>query len=116
MFFTAADRLIYECSVTARKYDPLAVKRAIAVAAKPHGGFNALVAAARGSDADAQAAQGKLIAVGRAALGLPALDAAGNGVLDATVFDALTRFTEWLSAKKSKAQSGPDSAPCTSCP
>lgn len=104
--FSEQERQIYTCPFSGRKFDPLAVKRAIAKAAQ--GKFNELVTA---DDTDG------LIAVGRVAFGFAPVDPeTGVGVLDATVYDALTAFTKWLAGKGQRAQSGPDSTPCTGCP
>ena len=110
MTFSDAERSIYTCPVTGRKYDPLALKRAIVRASK--GDFNALVRAVPDD-----AAVEKLTAIARVAMGLNPIDVeTGAGVLDADAYEALLAFTLWLKGKGPRAQSGPDSTPCTDCP
>lgn len=116
MFFSDADRAIYECPVTQQKLDPLAVKRHLILSTKNR--FNALVRELNADDDLVRiAAEGELARAGRVAFGLVPLDPrTGKGTLDAVVLEAVTAFTKWLTKKGSKAQSGPASAPCTDCP
>lgn len=106
---------IYQCPVTKRFYDPLAVKRALR---KANGAILALARATADEDEDARlAAEEKIAAAGRAAFGLAPVDATtGSGVPEALVLAAVTAFTRWLRGKGETAQSGPTSAPCTDCP
>jgi hypothetical protein len=114
--FTEQDRQIYTDPATGRKYDPLAVKRAITAAT--NGQFNVLVTAVSGDDpARAADAQDRLIAAARSAFGLKPLDPdTGQGVLDAVAYEALIEFTRWLKGKGPRAQTRPNSAPCTDSP
>lgn len=114
--FSEQDRQIYTDPATGRKFDPLAVKRAITAAT--NGQFNVLVAAVSGGDpARAAEAQGRLIAAARLAFGLKPLDPdTGQGVLDAVAYEALIGFTRWLKGKGPRAQTRPNSAPCTDYP
>jgi uncharacterized protein (DUF169 family) len=115
VFFPEAERQVYCCPVTNRKYDPLAVKRAISAASKSR--FNDMCADARSEDeAKALAAQGQIVAVARAALGLKPIDPeTGEGVLDADAYDALVQFTRWLRGKGGRAPETRSSSPCTGC-
>ena len=114
--FTENERQIYTCPITGRKYDPLAVKRSLAIASR--GGFNAAVADSRSTDAVIRASgQERLVTYARSALSLlPINPETGVGWLDVVVLDAITAFTRWLAGKGGRVQSGPNSAPCTDCP
>jgi hypothetical protein len=113
--FSEAERQIYHCGVTNRAYDPLAVRRVLLVETRNK--FGALCADAKSADpVKAALAEQSLTAAARKAFGLPPVNAKGEGVLDALVWDALIAFTVWLSGKGSAAQTKPDSAPCTDCP
>lgn len=112
--FTEQERTVYTCPVTGRKYDPLAVRRAIGRASGHK--FNDLCADMASADpATRDAAEESLVRVARAALGLPAVGQDGSGVLDADAYDALVAFTEYLRGKGRRARSTPDSSPCTGC-
>jgi len=104
--FTPEERAVYRCPVTNRAYDPLAVKRALDAATA--GRFNALC----GEKTDA--ARASLTDAARKAFGLKAIDPqTGDGVLDATVWDALCRFTGYLRGKGNRAKPTPQASPCT---
>ena len=114
--WTEAEKAIYTCPITQRKYDPLAVRRALVLASKNT--FNAVVSRVRSQDAiEHETAMGELIAIGRKALDLPAVDVnTGAGWLDSQVYDAILAFTGFLRKKGLRAQSTPSTAPCTDCP
>lgn len=102
--FTPQEKSIYFCTVTNRSYDPLALKRQIAVESK--GKFNEWVAA------KTPEAEGLMVALGRKVFGLPAFPEA----LDADALSALAKFTGWLKGKGPRAQNLPTSAPSTGGP
>lgn len=118
MIYSEQERQVYRCPVTGRYLDPLAARRSMFAAAKGRGGFNGAVADARSPDEGVRAAgEERLVAAGRAALGLPPIDPkTGEGVTDAVAMEALTAFTRWLSGKGGTARGGPSGAPCTDCP
>lgn len=111
--FTNHEREIYQCPFTGNKYDPLALRRGLLLAR----GYND---AARGmSDSDpvaAAQAEEQVLAIGRKVFALPPVDAAGQGITDQQVLDALAAFAEYLRGKARRAQSSGLSAPCTDCP
>lgn len=103
--FTPQEKSVYYCTVTKRSYDPLAVKRALAIESK--GKFNEWVAA---KTPEAEAA---LVACARKVFGLAPVAPDGSGVLDADVLSALTKFTVFLKGKGPRVQTLPTSAPST---
>jgi hypothetical protein len=115
--FTERDRQIYTCPHTARKYDPLAVKRTLAVQSKRQ--INKWIADAQQTDdpGKADVAIGNLVAVARVAFALPAVDPkTGEGVPEATVYESFVAFTVWLRGKDEREQRTLSSAPCSGCP
>ena len=116
--FSEKERQVYQCPETKRFYDPLSVKRKLVIAGK--GQFNKAVAVyngGAGTPEELAQAEGILVASGREALGMPAINpATGEGHGDASVILAVTAFTRWLRGKDGTVQSGPNSAPCTDCP
>lgn len=113
MIYTEKERAVYQCPVTGRFYDPLAVKRGLAV----RGGFNAAVAESQSPDEQTRAAgEEKLVAASRKAFGFAPVDPkTGEGVTDAVALEALTAFTRWLKGKGETALGGRNDAPCTAC-
>lgn len=111
-----SEKDIYQCPVSGRFHDPLAVKRAVVLASK--GRFNDAVAAWKGEDqVDRANAEAVLVTAARAGLGLPPVDPkTGQGVTDAQAIEALTAFTKWCRGKGQRAASTHDSRPCTGCP
>ena len=108
--FSEQERQIYHCPHTNRDYDPLAVRRALTI--QTQNTFGRLCTEAADPDPVKQAlAQEALIAAARKAFGWPPLQ-----VLDATVWDALIAFTEWLKGKGKRATILPETLPSTAGP
>ena len=103
--FSVQERSIYPCPVTDRAFDPLGVKRALTVATGNR--FGALCGEARGEDAvKAAQAQITLTLAARKAFGFEPLV-----VTDAQVWEALIKFTQWLTGKGQRAKPQPQASP-----
>lgn len=99
MFYTAADKLVYE-SPTGVKYDPLAVHRKLIFASG--GSVNDSLstwADSTASDVERAAAEEQLVRYGRTAFDLKPFDQDG-GVVDGVVLDCLDHYLRWVDAKK----------------
>jgi hypothetical protein len=105
--------VIYQCPATENFYDPAAVKRALLMNRFNEGAeqMNML------DPLKVAAGEALVVAAARKAFSLLPVDPkTGQGVPDATVLEAVRKFTAWLRGKGQAAVAGSSGAPCTGCP